>query len=319
MLRFSHRGNPDLVFGNIARCRDDFLAGRKSNYNPLKIILGGGTGGAAGCGLSGPYVGNGLMKGTKVAFGNSVGSVNVTYAADCDQALETEPDRMKHIMSIFYEECTDRSLVSYLRWFWGGNGLDIDSLCKVFREGPKRINQERVRSCPTEIVTAVSGFETARTRLLRLKTFNDIVDGIRAAIHIPGFCPGSVNLNGEEVVEAGGCEVMPIRQLVGQYGPFTDIVAILNRPEDYRSSWRRRQIEKRYATRGLPGMLRDAILRREEVFARRMHFLVNKCCANVLLIYNEDIDFVEQDPAILRDAVESGEAYMEMLLQRAGV
>ena len=319
MLKFSHVGDAETVFGNIARSRDDRAAGRISNYRPLLMVLGGGFGGAPGGGLAIPFTRNYLMRGLEVAFGNSVGSAIVAYAADCDQGLSEEPDRMKEVASIFYEECTNPALVSYRRWVRGGYGFDVQSVCDLFRDGPKRINQARARKCPAKIVSAVSEYESARIRLIYLTDFEDMVDGIRAAIHIPSACPGSVDINGRGCVEAAACDPLPIREVVGTHGPFTDIVVFMNRSPEYKLSWYLRQLEKRFALKGLPQRLQEKMLRREDAFRRRLHFLRRKCCANLVEIFNEDVALQEQDPRTLRDAVESGEDYMENLLRRAGV
>lgn len=217
--------------------------------------------------------------------------------------------------SIYYDECTREDFISFRRFIRGGHGADIAYLANIFRQGPKRLDQEKIRRAATELWFGVTEYATARERYVNAKTLVDIVDGIQASTAMPVLYREHSFVEGVRCND-GGVACRPLRYALSKKP--SGVIVFANCTKEYGESF-----GKKLLTRSL--MLREnrhqrrAFMHRHAIADADFRELHESGIPHLVIYTDAIVGSYTRDADVLKDAATRSHAYMQALLDRAGV
>jgi predicted patatin/cPLA2 family phospholipase len=107
--------------------------------------------------------------------------------------------------------------------------IDIDYLVYDVFKKKYPLNHENLMKARTTCLFAVTRLTNGRLGFLRADD-NDIYESMRACMAIPGCYPGPVSVDGDEYVDGGTVNPLPVDDLMN--GELEKVLAILSKPLD---------------------------------------------------------------------------------------
>lgn len=279
---------------------------KNSSMSPWLVICPGTMRGVYGGGKITALDERNLIPGLAGIIGISTGAPTAAYGLSRQARIGT---------SIYYDECTREEFISFKRFVRGGHGVDIAYLASVFRQGPKRLDQMRIRNAATEIWFGVTEYSSAQERYLNGKTLLDIVDGIQASTAMPALYREPRFIDGIRCND-GGISCRPLRYALAKRP--SGIIVFANSTEVYSKSLTKELIGTAllYSENELQ---RNAFLNRHAVADEDFRMLQESEVPHLIIYTDAEIGSYTRDPVSLKAAASRSEAYMHSLLDRAGV
>ncbi len=217
-------GCPEKVLRALIEKKHLLDKGMDSDHiRPLLIVLSGIMRGADGGGRTTALEELGLIDSFDNMLGISTGAGIIAYAASHQSELGT---------SIYHEECVHLPLVSVMRAIKGGHLADIHHMANILRYGKKSINQKKLKNSRVNTIAVITCKKTGERKLLNLKEFNDVVDGIEASFAIVG-ASNHIEINGVEYIDGGLSMPFPQKDVIEKINP-THILIVANKTEKER-------------------------------------------------------------------------------------
>ena len=166
--------NNSQVVKNLFLKRDLLRQGdpKHEQIRPALLICGGGMRGVYGAGVVMALHQLGLADCFDVVVGISTGAAIGGYflAGEEQSQLGT---------SIYYNECLN-GFINFWRW----PIIDIDYLEKVFRDGPKKLNDETILKHRSKFFVGVTDWDTGEGCFLEAGRVPDPITAIKASLAV---------------------------------------------------------------------------------------------------------------------------------------
>ena len=190
------------------------------HIRPMLVCGSGCMKGAYAWGAGLALAENGYQDCFHTIAGVSVGALTGAYLVS---------GNIRDVESLPYIESCSTDFFSFKRPF---NVLGTRYMRSVLEDYPGRgLDTEAVLSHPTRLQIGVSDFETAQPMLLEPASAEEVYEGLRATISMPGAVSDPVFIRGKRYVD--GASTIPfVRQIIYQQSEPTHIIDIPNQEEE---------------------------------------------------------------------------------------
>ncbi|OGI67420.1 hypothetical protein A3A05_02235 [Candidatus Nomurabacteria bacterium RIFCSPLOWO2_01_FULL_41_12] len=210
--------DPDLqrVVEALKSKRDD-PEGKGKKRVVVMYQLGGGLKGPAGGAVVAALHEMGITPAIfKALVGSSCGLDNEIYYADGKESTYRG-------ISIYYEECNTKKFLD-VRPGRLDQIMDVSVVEDAMREGPKALNQERIKNQPCEIHAVVTPVNSGKAKLVDVKTAvnesgkPDMIAAVKGSMNVRLFRAPGTMVNGE-LVEDGSFGKMELQTIIDKFKP----------------------------------------------------------------------------------------------------
>lgn len=197
---------------------------------PLLLCLGGGMCGVNGAGMLAALEKRGFTSVFDNAIGVSAGACNIAYFL---------AGTAKIGKTIYYEECARHCI----KYFHPRKVFDLDFLERVFREGPKKLDVERVKQSRTQFFVLVTDACYGSSRFLNVKTADpDLVTALKGTATLLGFYNFPTEVNGRQWIDGGFSNILPLKDALLAFNP-TDVLILVNNPREFETKRHAKSVE----------------------------------------------------------------------------
>lgn len=191
----------------------------------LFCFTGGGSGGAFSAGVVEAGYAHNLFDGTypTTLLGVSTGALTAVFTA-------AGQDQTALGASIYCRSGSMKEIINLRRW----PICNIDHLADMMRT-THRLDQDRVRQSPVDVLIAVTSLEDGSSVLRDAKVEPDIVELVKASAALPVVYGHSVRLGDKLYIDGGVSNPLPVREVVERTHP-DRIFIVGNYTEDFAHS-----------------------------------------------------------------------------------
>lgn len=191
----------------------------------LFCFSGGGSGGAFSAGVVEAGYAHNLFDGTHptTLLGVSTGALTAVFTA-------AGQDQTALGASIYCKSASMREIINLRHW----PICNIDRLADMMRTTHK-LDQERVRQSPVDVLVAVTSLEDGSSVLRDAKAEPDIVELVKASAALPVAYGYPVRLGDKLYIDGGVSNPLPVREAVERIHP-DRIFVVGNYTEDFAHS-----------------------------------------------------------------------------------
>ena len=287
------------VVQNLLRKRDLLLQGDRAHEQIRTglIICGGAQRGVEGAGRCLALQLLGLHQCFDVVVGISTGALIAAYFLD-------DITRGSEAVTFYYRECLDKRFINARNWPM----VNLDFIEEhVMRTGRRPLNVDGMLRHRSNFFATATCWVSGKGHLLDVKAADDPITVIKASSAIPELYRKPVMVDGDLLTDGSYAMPFPAKEVVERFG-LTDLLVVANCSEEHVRSYgslKRRALTNLFAL-GLPFVVRNAALRRPELWAENLVYLQNSQANGEILWGPDYLDSMTRDPRVLRRAAEEG-------------